>query len=65
MKNKIKIELTIPQAKWLYHILTRGMDGYFEGNPRERKLCDNTAERVSEELDEAGIKLMFPWIEKN
>ncbi len=59
MKKKIKVELTEAQAKWLYHILGRAFDGYFEGNPRERSLCDNCEEKVSIALDEAGITQNF------
>jgi len=43
----------------LYHILGRAFDGYFEGNPRERSLCDNCEEKVSIALDEAGITQNF------
>lgn len=51
---KIKIELTLAQALWLRHILGRGMDGFFEGNPRERNHCDNIEVKVHEELKKKG-----------
>ena len=60
----MKIELTIPQAKWLFSILSRMMDGYFQGNARERKLCDNCSDRVSEALDKANVRYNFPFVEK-
>jgi len=45
------VKFTDAQAEWLYMILTRGMDGFFENNPRERKLCDNCAKAVNKSLE--------------
>ena len=50
-KSKYKIELTEAQVLWLYRLLGLGMDGYFEGNPRERKLCDNVCKKVEDSLE--------------
>ena len=50
-KKKYILELTEAQTLWLYDLLTKGLDGYFERNLRERKHCDNIADKVWEELE--------------
>ena len=50
-KSKYVLKLTEAQILWLEQILGRGFDGYFENNPRERKLCDNIYKKVEEELE--------------
>lgn len=55
MKYKSKhtyiIEFTEAQILWLETLLVRGMDGAFQGNPRERKHCDNIIDKLQEELE--------------
>lgn len=50
-KSKYNLELTEAQILWLHRFLGVGTDGIFEGNPRERKLCDNIFEKVEKELE--------------
>jgi len=50
-KRKYELELTEAQALWLWSMLTRGLDAFFENNPRERKLCDNIAEQLKKVME--------------
>jgi len=47
--------LTDAQALWLDDLLSKGMDCFFENNPRERKLCDNTSARIEDAMHKAGF----------
>lgn len=50
-KKEYNLKLTEAQTLWLNHLLGLSFDGCFEGNPRERKLCDNIHDRLAKCLE--------------